>query len=380
VQPRIKAVSTGVALAVLTAATPAASQTKGLAPTEIAARAQDATVQVRALDRAGRQVASGSGFLVGADGTLVTNYHVVHGGESLQVELPTGEIYDNVFFVTADPRRDLVVLKIPAERLPIMALGDETEMAIGEAVYVMGNPLGQTNTFSNGIVSARRVVDGVSLLQITAPISPGSSGGPVMNGAGQVVGVATMMMRAGQNLNYAVPVRYVRPLLGTGERPLRFSASVLPPPVGGILGSAADEAEPAPAAPPEASRDAGSRWDRQLTAQVEAIASVFENNGMRPSHSIDRSSLRAGESADWSVDLVAGRRYGFLAVCDEDCADLDLYLYDPRGRLVKSDTKADSTPVVVFVPATSGSYRLRAHMVTCSVAPCFYTIAGYAGR
>jgi len=101
---------------------------------------------------------------------------------------------------------------------------------------------------------------------------------------------------------------------------------------------------------------------------------------MRPSHSIDRSSLRAGESADWSVDLVAGRRYGFLAVCDEDCADLDLYLYDPRGRLVKSDTKADSTPVVVFVPATSGSYRLRAHMVTCSVAPCFYTIAGYAGR
>lgn len=200
--------------------TPASST---LSAEEIADRARRATVQIRALDSRHRTIGEGTGFFVARNGLIATNVHVIRGAESLQVETLGGDIFDIVYLVTADSRRDIAILKVPVENARSLSLASDEDAAVGATVYVMGNPLGQVGTFSNGLVSAQRSVDGVTLVQITAPISPGSSGGPVMNERGEVIGVTTLMLRGGQNLNYAVPVRYVRPLTLTTDEPRRYS-------------------------------------------------------------------------------------------------------------------------------------------------------------
>src|SRR5262249_45061622 len=109
--------------------------------------------------------------------------------------------------------RDLVVLKISAGRSQALYLGNSEAVQVGETVYAVGNPQGLEGTFSQGIVSSIREVGTDKLLQITAPISPGSSGGPVLNGKGEVIGVSVATFRGGQNLNFAIPSNYLKTLL-----------------------------------------------------------------------------------------------------------------------------------------------------------------------
>lgn len=349
-----------------------------LRPAEIAARAKDATVQIRALNTRSQISGSGSGFIVAQDGVIVTNFHVIQGASSLQVELSSGEIYDNVYFITADPRRDLALIKIPAERLSSLKLGNDIDAEIGEKVYVMGNPLGMTNTFSDGIVSAKRIIEGVSMLQITAPISPGSSGGPVMNGAGDIIGIATMMLRGGQNLNYAVPVRYIRPLTTTGERPQRFNASLLPRPTGGLItATTTPEAPSQPALPRESTDD---QWEAQVRRQLSRIDDVFSDNGLSRSHSIGTGTLRNQQSENLTIRLRAGSTYGIVGACDNDCTDLDLAVYSPNGSLLKRDVSDDDLPFIVFRAAVTGTYRIRVIMTSCSTPPCRYGVTAYVER
>ncbi|HLM69056.1 MAG TPA: trypsin-like peptidase domain-containing protein, partial [Longimicrobium sp.] len=215
-----------LSLAAAAGLAPSAARGQDLTPREIAAAAQRATVQIRALDARGGVGGMGSGFFVSPDGTIVTNFHVIEDAHALQVETFDGEVYDNVYYVTSDPRRDVAVLKVPVEGAVNLRMGSDTAAVVGAEVFAMGNPLGQTATFSDGLVSATRTVEGVSMIQISAPISSGSSGGPVMDARGEVIGVATMVLAGGQNLNYAVPVRYVRPLLEMGDPPQRFARSL----------------------------------------------------------------------------------------------------------------------------------------------------------
>lgn len=220
-------------VALLIAAPALAAQT-ALPTEEIADRAGRVTLQVRSFDARAQPIGRGSGFFVTSGGVLVTNFHVIEDAERLQIETSDGEIYDNVYYVTADPRRDVAILRVPVEGAPSLTLSSDQEVPVGAPVYVMGNPLGQTGTFSDGLVSARRRMEGVDMVQISAPISPGSSGGPVMDRTGAVIGVAALIMEGGQNLNYAVPVRYIRPLLSTGDVPRPYDVSLLPPVTGGL--------------------------------------------------------------------------------------------------------------------------------------------------
>lgn len=366
-----------IAIAVLAAA--AAAQ---MTPAQIAERSMRSTVQIRGLDANNRVVQSGTGFIVAANGTIVTNYHVVQGANTLQVEVNSGEIYDNVFYVTSDPRRDIALIRIYAEGLRALPLGSDTEAGIGEKVYVMGNPLGQTNTFSDGIVSAKRTMEGVSLLQITAPISSGSSGGPVMNGRGEVIGVATMGVRGGQNLNFAVPSRYIRPLLATGEAPKRFTASVLPPSTGGLI------------EPPQTGRGTGSgsgsgqgsgsgaggndEFARQVAAQLTRIDERMRTNGMTRSHNVGNGALAQNATDSYSLQLEAGKRYGIVGVCDNDCRDLDLELSNSSGQVLKRDVENDDMPVIVFEPTTTGRYSLKVAMANCQNSPCRFGVSVYS--
>jgi serine protease Do len=156
----------------------------------------------------------GTGFFVGAAGLLLTNFHVVEGMELVGVKTPGGnEVLWAKKATGFDLDNDLVVLRVEANGTKPVALGDSDQTRVGEQIVVVGNPEGLEQTVSNGLVSGIREVDGRKLFQISAPISEGSSGSPVFDDRGDVIGVVVSSLESGQNLNFAVPINYAKPLL-----------------------------------------------------------------------------------------------------------------------------------------------------------------------
>jgi hypothetical protein len=179
-----------------------------LTPAEIATRALPAVVTMRT------EQSLGTGFVVRPDGWIATNLHVVVGGPQVKVTLRDGRDLDVVEVLNASTNYDLALVRVEAKGLPTLKLGDSDSMRPGDSVVAIGNPMGLEDTVSNGLVSGRRKDDaGVEFLQVSAPISPGSSGGPIINDRGEVIGIAEQVLVQGQNLNFAVPIRYLLPMI-----------------------------------------------------------------------------------------------------------------------------------------------------------------------
>jgi len=184
-------------------------------PAEIAARSTPSVVSVRT------DQSLGTGFVVSNDGLVATNLHVVAGNSKIIITLADHREFQVVEIWNGDRQRDLVIMRIEAQKLPVLSLGDSSAIHPGDAVVAIGHPLGLEDTVSNGLVSAiRKLDDDLTVLQISAPIAPGSSGGPIFNDRGEVIGVATAIMLGGQNINFGVPITYVKELL---KRPSRVS-------------------------------------------------------------------------------------------------------------------------------------------------------------
>ncbi len=163
----------------------------------------------------------GSGFIVDRRGYILTNNHVVESAEQIKVTLPHGRAF-RATLVGADRFTDLAVLKIEAKDLPVLPLGDSSRLAVGEAVIAIGSPLwiegGPTVTV--GVVSAlgRSMEEpGLPILhdlvQTDAAINPGNSGGPLLNLAGQVVGINTAVIRSAHGIGFAISANSARPVL-----------------------------------------------------------------------------------------------------------------------------------------------------------------------
>jgi len=170
-----------------------------------------AVVVVTTYDERGNQITQGSGFIVRADGAVVTNYHVISNAKGIKVK--TGDkVLEVEGLIHVDKENDLVILKAKGDRLPTVKLGDIKKAVVGEKVYVISSPQGLENTISDGIISGIRDIEGTDkkILQITAPISPGSSGGAVFNKNGEVIGVATFLVKEAQNLNFAMPIDLIK--------------------------------------------------------------------------------------------------------------------------------------------------------------------------
>jgi S1-C subfamily serine protease len=169
----------------------------------------------------------GTGFTISANGTIVTALHVVDGAVRISIRMQSGDIYDDVFLLAQDERRDIAILKVSGFGLPTVALGNSNEVRPGDPICVIGNPLGAEElktSISNGIVSGVRDLDsGYKTLQITAPVSPGNSGGPVLNASAEAVGVVVFRLKEGESLNFAIPINYVRGPLGSidDSKPLK---------------------------------------------------------------------------------------------------------------------------------------------------------------
>ena len=215
---------------------------------QIAQKALTATVYLEMKDNTGETLGFGSGFFVN-ENLIATNYHVIQGAATGTAKLVENtrnmpkfnpelnkayinyineyETYTIEGSTATDETNDLVLLEVSTrvkdpefleiyrKLLPIqpLSLGNSDDVKIGAPVYVAGNPKGLEGTFSSGIISSRRGRHTEERLQMTAPVSPGSSGGPVLNNKGEVIGIAFMTIEGGQNLNFAIPSNYLKTLL-----------------------------------------------------------------------------------------------------------------------------------------------------------------------
>lgn len=182
---------------------------------EIAEKALAATVYLEMKDSNGKTLGFGSGFFVKPN-LIATNYHVIAGTASGTAKL-VGKYttYKIEGWTATDEDNDLALLKVSAYDIKPLMLGNSDAVKIGDTVYVAGNPKGLEGTFSDGIISSRRDKYTKERFQMTAPISPGSSGGPVLNSKGEVIGVSVAAHRDldAQNLNFAIPSNYLKTLL-----------------------------------------------------------------------------------------------------------------------------------------------------------------------
>ena len=195
-----------------------------LSAEDIAEKALAATVYLEMKDKNGKTLGIGSGFFVKPN-LIATNYHVIEGAAKGTAKLVGKYTTYNIEGVTATDRdNDLALLKVTAYGIQPLFLGNSDTVRIGETVYVAGNPKGLEGTFSDGIISSRRDKYTKERLQMTAPISPGSSGGPVLNRKGEVIGVSFAQYRAldAENLNFAIPSKYLKALfsLSSTAKPL----------------------------------------------------------------------------------------------------------------------------------------------------------------
>jgi len=173
---------------------------------ELVRRIKPSAVAIETFDVRGEKLSRGSGFFVESD-RVVTNRHVLEGAYRAEVHSSTGAVFPVRGVLAVDAEGDIALLKIDPPATPIKPLPlDKTSPQEGESVVVIGNPLGLEGSVTNGIVSAVRDIPTFGrIIQITAPISSGSSGSPVVNMQGQVIGLATLQITGGQSVNFAIP-------------------------------------------------------------------------------------------------------------------------------------------------------------------------------
>jgi tetratricopeptide (TPR) repeat protein len=178
-------------------------------PKEIAKNSFLSSVMIFMYNENNNTKSIGSGFVIDKN-VIVTNYHVIENATKGHVTLINHDKkYEIIRILKIDENNDLAILLIDKLNAPSMILGNDEITNIGDIIYVVGNPEGLQGTFSQGIISAFRNFDGKKLIQITAPLSQGSSGGALINTRGETIGVVVSSILEGQNLNFAIPISYV---------------------------------------------------------------------------------------------------------------------------------------------------------------------------
>ena len=201
----------------------AAAQCCGATVEQVAERALPSVVRIVAYDVTGGWIAEGSGFFI-SPRKIITNAHVVDRAYSAEV-FTDQEYYDRVTILNANEHMDLAILSVEAEDEIPLQINREAESKPGQRVIVIGHPLGLDKSVSDGVISGVRTVDGRQELQITAPISSGSSGSPVLDDEGRVIGVVHAGYDEGQNLNLAIGVETLTEFLASEESPRQLEVA-----------------------------------------------------------------------------------------------------------------------------------------------------------
>lgn len=177
-----------------------------------------------------KQRSLGSGFVISSDGYIVTNHHVVEGADSISVSFDDRENREQTYkakLIGSDKLTDLAILKIEAKDLPFLKFGDSDALEVGEWVLAIGNPFGLDHTVTAGILSAKgrsiRSNPFDSFLQTDASINPGNSGGPLLNMAGEVIGINAAIIANGQGIGFAIPSNMAKEIIATLQSDKKIS-------------------------------------------------------------------------------------------------------------------------------------------------------------
>jgi hypothetical protein len=244
---------------------------------DVIARVGDASVLILSGDGAGRLNSTSTGIIIRPDGIILTAFHTIKNAKEVQIRLKTGDIYDRVVLLGADERRDVAALKITATNLPALTQRSSSDFRQGETVYVIANSGGLSA--SKGIISSYGMADeipgagqGYKVMQFTAPVSGGASGGPLVDERGALLGVITKTIPSG--IGFAVPIESV---IGLGDGTMNLalgSGSALQLPTNHATPSSAAVAD---SDPPKILRSAKTLLVRSHTQYftVEALEREF---------------------------------------------------------------------------------------------------------
>jgi S1-C subfamily serine protease len=178
-------------------------------------RVSPAVVAIDCRKLAGQPIGQGSGFIFSSDGYIVTNEHVIHEAEQIRVKMTDGRTL-NAQLIGADPATDCAVLRVNAEMLPSIPLGDSRSLKVGQVGIAIGNPLGFSSSVSTGVISALgrslrsqsgRLID--NIIQSDISLNPGNSGGPLVTTKGKVVGVNTAIVQGAQGISFSIPMKTI---------------------------------------------------------------------------------------------------------------------------------------------------------------------------
>jgi hypothetical protein len=340
----------------------AASSQPVLAQSAIA-DALKATVIIEVEGPGGR--AHGSGFVTASDGTIVTAAHVIEGATTATVRFQNGVELDIEGVIEVDWEKDFAIVRVAGFDLPTVELGNVDDISVGQRVIVIGAPIDPTlaGTVSDGLVAAFRMMDGTRHIQISAPTSPGNSGGPVMTEDGVVIGlvVSGIAAEGAENLNFALPINYVRGQLAlAANKPLQPLVDVQVMAGAGAGGAGTGTAT---------NTNSSSTPDFSLNP---TYGDVTLDEGFLPDpHEV---SLTAGGGI--AVD-VGSCSYGHVAAAPDidfyytSSGSANLYVYvnstedttllvnQPDGSwLCDDDALGDSNPVLTIPSAAAGLYNI----------------------
>ncbi|MAG92383.1 MAG: hypothetical protein CMJ48_01335 [Planctomycetaceae bacterium] len=180
---------------------------------ELAEKAGKSVAVVTFTGRDGKQMGLGSGFVISKDGLIATNLHVIGEARPISVKFADGGEFKVQSIHATQRLMDLAILKIDAQNLPALELGDSDALKQGQSIVALGNPRGLQHSVVSGVVSGKREIDGKPMIQLAIPIESGNSGGPVLDMFGRVHGIVTLKSLVTENLGFAVTVNALKPLL-----------------------------------------------------------------------------------------------------------------------------------------------------------------------
>ena len=344
-----------IALVTLAAAPLVAQQQPTAAATIPLETIRKAVVTIHALDADGQTTASGTGFFVAPEGMVVTAAHVLVDAAGCSIEMNDGETL-RCSVAASDTSKDVMLLMVPGTPAAMLRWGSSARVQDGDDISVVSNPLGQLpGTLSKGIVSASRVVNGTRLLQISAPISHGSSGAPLLNSQGQVIGVIRSTIERGQALNFATATDAIRNLQMDPAAVAEAQGMLRKP-------NLAARAEPPVTAP------AGAGRAHAIGVGQSTSGDLTSNDELYPDTSYyQRWQLSAARGQDVTIDLASPDFDPVLIV--RGAADTSL-INDDGGPGCASRvvfTARSSGPFTILVNTTSSPHRQTGHF-TLSVS------------